>query len=114
VSCARNAHVYAGRAGGAAAYTGGHAGWTDVKRHGTVRVDAERTGHAAGFEPAGGIRTAKDALAWMILMREELGRRWLETDLSRFGSSGLLGNLERQLEHHVAGRYAARHEEPLA
>jgi deoxyribose-phosphate aldolase len=67
-----------------------------------------------GFKPAGGIRTAKDALAWMILMREELGRRWLEPDLFRFGASGLLGDIERQLEHHVTGRYAALHKQPLA
>jgi deoxyribose-phosphate aldolase len=80
----------------------------------TVRAYAERTGHAVGFKPAGGIRTAKDALAWMILMREELGRRWLEPDLFRFGASGLLGDIERQLEHHVTGRYAALHRQPLA
>jgi deoxyribose-phosphate aldolase len=80
----------------------------------TVRAYAERTGQAVGFKPAGGIRTAKDALAWMILMREELGRRWLEPDLFRFGASGLLGDIERQLEHHVTGRYAALHKQPLA
>jgi len=80
----------------------------------TVRDYAERTGVAVGFKPAGGIRTAKDALAWMILMREELGRRWLEPDLFRFGASGLLGDIERQLEHHVTGRYAALHKQPLA
>jgi deoxyribose-phosphate aldolase len=50
----------------------------------------------------------------MILMREELGRRWLEPDLFRFGASGLLGDIERQLEHHVTGRYAALHKQPLA
>ncbi len=80
----------------------------------TIRAYAERTGFAVGFKPAGGIRTAKDALAWMILMREELGRRWLEPDLFRFGASGLLGDIERQLEHHVTGRYAALHKQPLA
>lgn len=80
----------------------------------TVRAYAERSGYAVGFKPAGGIRTAKDALAWMILMREELGRRWLEPDLFRFGASGLLGDIERQLEHHVTGRYAALHKQPLA
>jgi deoxyribose-phosphate aldolase len=80
----------------------------------TIRAYAERTGVAVGFKPAGGIRTAKDALAWMILMREELGRRWLEPDLFRFGASGLLGDIERQLEHFVTGRYAALHKQPLA
>jgi len=80
----------------------------------TIRAYAERTGVAVGFKPAGGIRTSKDALAWMVLMREELGRRWLEPDLFRFGASGLLGDIERQLEHHVTGRYAALHRQPLA
>lgn len=79
-----------------------------------IRDYAERTGHAVGFKPAGGIRTASDALAWMILMREELGRRWLQPDLFRFGASGLLADIERQLEHHVTGRYAAMQHQPLA
>ena len=79
-----------------------------------IRAYAERSGYAIGFKPAGGIRTAKDALAWMILMREELGRRWLEPDLFRFGASGLLTDIERQLEHAVTGRYAALHKQPLA
>jgi deoxyribose-phosphate aldolase len=79
-----------------------------------VREYAERTGVAVGFKAAGGIRTATEALAWMILMREELGRRWLEGDLFRFGASGLLADIERQLEHFVTGRYAALHAQPLA
>jgi deoxyribose-phosphate aldolase len=79
-----------------------------------IRDYAERTGQAVGFKPAGGIRTASDALAWMILMREELGRRWLQPDLFRFGASGLLSDIERQLEHHVTGRYAALQHQPLA
>ena len=60
-----------------------------------------------GFKPAGGLKTAKDALNWLILMKEELGRRWLEPDLFRIGASSMLGDIERQLEHHVTGRYAA-------
>jgi deoxyribose-phosphate aldolase len=79
-----------------------------------IRSWEERTGHAVGFKPAGGIRTAKDALAWMILMREELGRRWLEPDRFRFGASSLLSDIERQLEHHVTGRYSAWHRHPMA
>lgn len=79
-----------------------------------IRHYAERTGVAIGFKPAGGIRTAKDALAWMVLMREELGRRWCEADLFRFGASGLLADIERQLEHHLTGRYGALHRQPLA
>ena len=62
-----------------------------------------------GYKPAGGISTAKDALSYLALMKEELGDRWLEADLFRFGASSLLTDIERQLEHHVTGRYSARH-----
>ena len=65
------------------------------------------TGYKVGFKPAGGIRAAKDAIAWMILMKEELGRDWLEPDLFRIGASALLGDIERQIEHHVTGRYSS-------
>src|SRR5205814_233143 len=43
-----------------------------------IRDYHERTGHAVGFKPAGGIRSAKTALQWLILMKEELGDRWLK------------------------------------
>ncbi len=74
----------------------------------------ELTGHKVGFKPAGGLRTAKDAMNWLILMKEELGRRWLEPDLFRIGASSLLADIERQLEHHVTGRYAALSHHALA
>jgi deoxyribose-phosphate aldolase len=77
-----------------------------------IREYRERTGHKVGFKPAGGIRTAKDAIAWLILMKEELGREWLEPELFRFGASGLLTDIERQLEHYVTGRYSAQHRHP--
>jgi len=80
----------------------------------TIREYHERTGHVVGFKPAGGIRTAKQALEWMMLMREELGTRWLHRDLFRFGASSLLGDIERQLEHHVTGRYSAGYRHPIA
>ena len=67
-----------------------------------------------GFKPAGGIRTAKDSLVWLMLMKEELGDDWLSPTLFRFGASSLLGDIERQLEHHVTGRYSASHRHPLA
>lgn len=70
------------------------------------------TGIKVGFKPAGGIRTAKDALSWQFLMKEELGDEWLQPDLFRIGASGLLGDIERQLFHHVTGRYAALSEMP--
>lgn len=78
-----------------------------------IREYYERTGYAVGFKPAGGLRTAKDAMAWLILMKEELGRRWLEPDLFRMGASSLLADIERQLEHHVTGRYSATYRHPL-
>jgi deoxyribose-phosphate aldolase len=78
-----------------------------------IRDHAMDTGYAVGFKPAGGIRTAKDSLQWLILMKEELGRRWLEPDLFRFGASSLLTDLERQLEHYATGRYAALHRQPM-
>lgn len=70
------------------------------------------TGVKVGFKPAGGIRTAKDALSWQFLMMEELGSDWLKPSLFRIGASGLLGDIERQLFHHVTGRYAALSEMP--
>lgn len=72
------------------------------------------TGHRVGFKPAGGMRSAKDALAWQILMKEELGRDWLDPGLFRLGASSMLGDIERQLEHHVTGRYAAASRHALA
>ncbi len=65
------------------------------------------SGHSVGFKPAGGLKSAKDALAWLTLMKEELGNRWLEPDLFRIGASSMLGDIERQLEHFVTGRYSA-------
>jgi deoxyribose-phosphate aldolase len=79
-----------------------------------IRDYAERTGSAVGFKPAGGIRTAKQALDWLALMKDELGRPWLEPSLFRFGASGMLGDIERQLEHHLTGRYSATYRHPIA
>lgn len=78
-----------------------------------IRDFGARTGHEVGFKPAGGIRTAKQALDWLILMKEELGDRWLRPHLFRFGASGLLTDVERQLEHFVTGRYAAAYRQPM-
>ena len=72
------------------------------------------TGNQIGFKPAGGLKTAKDAISWLILMNEELGRRWLEPDLFRIGASSMLADIERQLEHHVTGRYSALTHHALA
>jgi len=72
-----------------------------------IRDYFERTGYRIGYKPAGGISKAKDALVYLSLMKEELGDRWLQPDLFRFGASSLLGDIERQLEHHVTGAYSA-------
>ena len=72
-----------------------------------IRDYYERTGFRVGYKPAGGISKAKDALVYLSLMKEELGDRWLQPDLFRFGASSLLGDIERQLEHHVTGSYSA-------
>jgi len=78
-----------------------------------IRDYHERTGYAVGFKPAGGIRSAKTALQWLILMKEELGDRWLKAELFRLGASSLLTDIERQLEHFVTGRYSAAHRHPM-
>lgn len=79
-----------------------------------IRDFMDRTGYKVGFKPAGGIRTAKQSLDWMILMKEELGDEWLQPSLFRFGASSLLADIERQLEHHVTGAYSASFRHPLA
>lgn len=71
-----------------------------------IREFYERTGYRVGYKPAGGISKAKDSLNYLALIKEELGDRWLQPDLFRFGASSLLGDIERQLEHHVTGRYS--------
>jgi len=78
-----------------------------------IRAYQKMTGYKVGFKPAGGIRTAKDALTWLILIKEELGDDWLNNHLFRFGASSLLTDIERQLSHHVTGHYAARHHMPM-
>jgi deoxyribose-phosphate aldolase len=80
-----------------------------------IREYAEETGMAVGFKPAGGIRTAKQSLEWLALIKEELGDAWLWPHLFRLGaSSGMLADIERQLEFHVTGRYSAEHRHPMA
>jgi deoxyribose-phosphate aldolase len=79
-----------------------------------IRAYFEATGFLIGFKPAGGISTAKVSLDWLVLMKEELGNRWLEPDLFRFGASSLLTDIERQLEHHLTGHYSANHRHAMA
>ena len=79
-----------------------------------IREFRERTGALVGFKPAGGVSSAKTVLAYQVLMKEELGRDWLEPSLFRIGASSLLSDIERQLEHHVTGRYSAFNRHPVA
>ena len=77
-----------------------------------IREYRERSGHLVGLKPAGGIRSAKQALDWLALIKDELGNRWLRPDLFRFGASALLTDIERQLEYFVTGRYSASYRHP--
>ncbi|MCA3508387.1 MAG: deoxyribose-phosphate aldolase [Rhodobacter sp.] len=78
-----------------------------------IRAYQDRTGIKVGYKPAGGISKAKDALVYLSLMKDELGHPWLQPDLFRFGASSLLGDIERQLEHHLTGRYSAGFRHPM-
>src|ERR1700733_10446912 len=79
-----------------------------------IREYAQETGMAVGFKPAGGIRTAKQSIDWLAMIKEELGPSWMRAELFRFGASGLLGDIERQLEHYATGRYSAEYRHPIA
>jgi deoxyribose-phosphate aldolase len=78
-----------------------------------IRDYLDRFGYKVGFKPAGGISSAKQAMAWQSLMKEELGDEWLKNDLFRIGASSLLTDIERQLYHYVTGHYAAKHHIPI-
>jgi deoxyribose-phosphate aldolase len=78
-----------------------------------IREYYEQTGYKVGFKPAGGIRTARDALNWLILMKEELSDDWTRPALFRIGASSLLTDIERQLSHFITGHYAAAHHFPM-
>lgn len=79
-----------------------------------IRDFYDATGIHVGYKPAGGISKAKDAVTYLSLIKDELGDRWLQPDLFRFGASSLLNDIERQLEHHVTGAYSASYRHPLA
>lgn len=78
-----------------------------------IREYLDRTGYRVGFKPAGGIRTARQALDWLILMKEELGNDWMRPNLFRIGASSLLTDIERQLEYFLTGRYSAGYRHPM-
>ena len=78
-----------------------------------IRDYFDATGFHVGYKPAGGISKAKDAITYLALMKDELGNRWLQPDLFRFGASSLLNDIERQLEHHITGAYSASYRHPM-
>ncbi len=79
-----------------------------------IRAYRERTGYRVGLKPAGGIRRAKEALDWLLMVKDELGAEWLRPRLLRIGASALLTDIERQLEYHLTGRYSANYRQPMA
>lgn len=79
-----------------------------------IRDFHDLTGIRVGYKPAGGISKAKDALTYLAMIKEELGDRWLRPDLFRFGASSLLGDIERQLEHHITGSYSASYRHAIS
>ena len=78
-----------------------------------IRDYLDLTGYKIGYKPAGGISKSKEAINYLVLIKEELGNQWLSPSLFRFGASSLLGDIERQLEHHLTGSYSAKHRHPL-
>ncbi len=78
-----------------------------------IRRYGELTGNRVGFKPAGGISTAKDAIQYLVMIKEELGTSWLNPEMFRFGASSLLGDIERQLEHQLTGAYSANYRHPM-
>jgi len=71
-----------------------------------IREFYDYSGKKIGFKPAGGSSTAKSVLEFLILVYEELGNTWVDSSLLRIGASSLLIDIERQLYHFAAGRYA--------
>ena len=70
-----------------------------------IRDHYDRTGIRIGMKPAGGIRKAKEALHYLVMVKETLGDAWLTPDLFRFGASSLLGDVEMQIAKMADGRY---------
>ena len=68
--------------------------------------DFERaTGRAVGMKPAGGIRVAKEAIQYLVVLYETLGPRWMTSERFRFGASSLLNDVLMQIEKQRTGRY---------
>ena len=71
----------------------------------TIRDFRAMTGQIVGMKPAGGIRTSKDAIKYLVVLNETLGREWMTPDLFRFGASSLLNDVLMQIRWLDTGRY---------
>jgi deoxyribose-phosphate aldolase len=71
-----------------------------------IRDFYQQTGRAVGMKPAGGIRTAKEAIAYLTVLYETLGPDWMTPDRFRFGASSLLNDVLMQIRKERTGRYA--------
>jgi deoxyribose-phosphate aldolase len=70
-----------------------------------IRDFEKATGRAVGMKPAGGIRTAKEAVQYLVVLYETLGPRWMTPERFRFGASTLLNDVLMQIEKERTGRY---------
>jgi deoxyribose-phosphate aldolase len=70
-----------------------------------IRDVHEETGRVVGMKPAGGIRTAKQAVQHLVVLHETLGLRWMTPDLYRFGASSLLNDVLMQIRKQKTGFY---------
>ena len=75
-----------------------------------IRDHFLRTGVRIGMKPAGGIRTSRQALNYLAMVKETLGEEWLTPRLFRFGASSLANDILRQLVKQVTGSYAAHYD----
>ncbi len=71
-----------------------------------IRDFHEQTGRKVGIKVAGGVRRAKQALQYLVMLHETLGPEWLTPDRFRIGASSLLNDVLMQLEKERTGRYA--------
>ena len=72
-----------------------------------IRDFHDATGVMVGMKPAGGIRTSKDAIKYLVVLNETLGERWMTPDWFRFGASTLLNDVLMQIRWLETGRYAS-------
>nr|CAG4645636.1 EOG090X08W6 [Lynceus sp. MCZ IZ 141354] len=79
-----------------------------------IREYYRMTGHRVGFKPAGGVRSSKDVLQWLVLIKKELGDDWLNPSLFRIGASALLNDIERNIYTLLTGEFPCADEMPMA